>query len=253
MINELLLLSGNDIPIEELNLLFHPPTIKEIAYIGEDRFFSGCEFLRFSKNKLSSEDRSHLENITNFEIIMSIMREKNPSVEINKINLQMVLSLLFPTYEIQIDFKNVRIVFKQNDLEFYLNKDNYNIFIDILNEVLCLGGSDDHDYNPSGDLARQIADKLNDRQAKLAALKKDNQKIAILSRYVSILAVGENKDMNSLFNYSIFQLFDEFKRFQMKIEWDVHLQAQLAGAKDLQQVKDWMEDIHSEVDESQNS
>jgi len=253
MINELSLLSGNDIPIEELNLLFHPPTIKEIAYIGEERFFSGCEFLRFSKNKLSSEDRSHLENITNFEIIMSIMREKNPSVEINKINLQMVLSLLFPTYEIQIDFENIRIVFKQNDLEFYLNKDNYDIFINVLNEVLCLGGSDDHDYNPSGDLARQIADKLNDRQAKLAALKKNNQKIAILSRYVSILAVGENKDMNSLFNYSIFQLFDEFKRFQMKMEWDIHLQGQLAGAKDLQQVKDWMEDIHSEVDESQNS
>lgn len=253
MINELSLLSGNDIPIEELNLLFHPPTIKEIAYIGEDRFFSGCEFLRFSKNKLSSEDRSHLENITNFEIIMSIMREKNPSVEINKINLQMVLSLLFPTYEIQIDFDNVRIVFKQNDLEFYLNKDNYDIFIKVLDEVLCLGGGEDHDYNPSGDLARQIADKLNDRQAKLAALKKDNQKIAILSRYVSILAVGENKDINSLLNYSIFQLFDEFKRFQLKIEWDVHLQAQLAGAKDLQQVKDWMEDIHSEIDESQNS
>ena len=218
MINELSLLSGNDIPIEELNLLFHPPTIKEIAYIGEERFFSGCEFLRFSKNKLSSEDRSHLENITNFEIIMSIMREKNPSVEINKINLQMVLSLLFPTYEIQIDFENVRIVFKQDNLEFYLDKSNYDIFINVLNEVLCLGGGDDHDYNPSGDLARQIADKLNDRQAKLATLKKDNQKIAILSRYVSILAVGENKDMNSLFNYSIFQLFDEFKRFQMKIE-----------------------------------
>ena len=71
MLNELLLLSGNDIPIEEIHLLLHQPTIKEIALIGEDKFFSGCEFLRFTKEKLSSEDRNRLENISNFEIIMS--------------------------------------------------------------------------------------------------------------------------------------------------------------------------------------
>ena len=218
MINELLLLSGNEIPIEELNLLLHPPTIKEIACIGEEKFFSGCEFLRFSKNKLSSEDRNRLENISNFEIIMSIMREKNPSVQINKTCALMVLSLLFPTYQIRIDEKNMCIIFKQNELELFLDKNNYDIFVKILNEILCLGGSESTDYNPSGTLARQIADKLRDRQAKLAKAKKnDNQKIAILSRYVSILAVGENKDMNALLNYTIYQLFDEFKRYQMKI------------------------------------
>ena len=218
MINELLLLSGNEIPIEELNLLLHPPTIKEIACIGEEKFFSGCEFLRFSKNKLSSEDRNRLENISNFEIIMSIMREKNPSVQINKTCALMVLSLLFPTYQIRIDEKNMRIIFKQNELELFLDKNNYDIFVKILNEILCLGGSESTDYNPSGTLARQIADKLRDRQAKLANAKKnDNQKIAILSRYVSILAVGENKDMNALLNYTIYQLFDEFQRYQMKI------------------------------------
>lgn len=218
MINELLLLSGNDIPIEEVNLLLHPPTIKEIAFIGEEQFFSGCEFLRFSKNNLSSEDRNRLENISNFEIIMSIMREKNPSVQKSKTCALMVLSLLFPTYQIQIDENNMKINFKQDDLEFNLNKDNYDSFIKILNEILCLGGSEtSSDYNPSGNLARQIADKLRDRHAKLAAQGKENQKIAILSRYVSILAVGENKDMNALLNYTIYQLFDEYKRYQLKI------------------------------------
>lgn len=250
MINELLLLSGNDIPIDEINLLLHPPTIKEIAYIGEDKFFSGCEFLRFTKDKLNSEDRNRLENISNFEIIMSIMREKDPSVQKNKTCAQMVLSLLFPTYQIQIDIENLKIVFTRDELTFELNKNNYDKFIEALNEILCLDGGSS-DYKPSGSLARQIADKLRDRQAKLAAAKgMDNQKIAILSRYVSILAVGENKDMNSLLNYTTYQLFDEFKRYQLKISWDIHLKAQLAGAKDLQEVDDWMEDIHSNVDEN---
>ena len=217
--NELLLLSGNDIPIEELNILLHPPKIKEIALIGEDKFFMGCDFLRFTKNKLPSQDRIHLENISNFEIIMSIMREKNPNIQSSITCAIMVLSLLFPTYQIQIDTENMKIILKQNNLEFTLDKNNYDIFIKVLNQILCLDGSDNGDYNPSGDLARQIADKLKDRQAKLAAVKENNnQKIAILSRYVSTLAVGEHKDMNTLFNYTIFQLFDEFERFGMKNE-----------------------------------
>lgn len=252
MLNELLLLSGNDIPIEEIHLLLHQPTIKEIALIGEDKFFSGCEFWKFTKEKLSSEDRSHLENISNFNIIMSIMREKNPSVQQQVVCAMMVLSLLFPTYSIQVNYENKCIDFKQDELNFSLNENNYNAFVKVLNEILSLGGGDT-DYNPSGDLARQIADKLRDRQAKLAAAKEgNNQKIAILSRYVSILAVGENKDMNSLLNYTVYQLFDEFKRYQLKLNWDIHLKAQMAGAKDLKEVDDWMEDIHSNVDNSQS-
>ena len=74
MFNELLLLSGNDIPVQNINLILHPPKIKEIALIGEENFFIGCEFLKFNKNKLSTEDKNRLENISNFEILMSIMR-----------------------------------------------------------------------------------------------------------------------------------------------------------------------------------
>lgn len=220
MLNDLTLLSGNDIPIDEIHLLLHQPTIKEIALIGEEAFFSGCELLRFNKENLNSEDRSRLEGIANFDIIMSIMREKNPSAQKQTVGAQMVLSLLFPTYLIHLNFENMSIDFKQENEEmtFHLNRENYDIFVKVLNEILSLDGGEGTDYNPSGDMARQIADKLRDRQAKLAAAKgNNNQKVAILSRYVSILAVGENKDMNSLLNYTVYQLFDEFKRYQLKL------------------------------------
>jgi hypothetical protein len=42
MENELLYLSGNDIPFEKARLIIHQPTVKEIAYIGEKNFFTGC-------------------------------------------------------------------------------------------------------------------------------------------------------------------------------------------------------------------
>ena len=254
MLNDLLLLSGNDIPLEEIHLILHQPTIKEIAYIGEEAFFSGCEFLRFSKERLTSQDRNHLENISNFEIIMSIMREKNPSVQKQKTSAMMVLSLLFPTYSIHLNFEKMSIDLKQDELEFQLDKTNFDIFIQALNEILCLGGGES-DYNPSGDLARQIADKFKEAQAKRAALVKGSQKIAILSRYISILAVGENKDMNSLLQYTIYQLFDEFQRYQLKCNWDMYVKSLLAGAKkeELEKVDDWMKDMHSNVDEKSQS
>lgn len=240
MINELLLLSGNDIPLVELNILFHPPTIKEIAFIGEDTFFTGCEILRFSKENLEEEDKNRLENISNFNIIMSIIREKNNKMQYNKQCVLQVLSLLFPAYEISLDFDKSEIVLKQDDIMLSLNEKNYNIFLEALNEILVLGGGE-KEYNPAGGLASKIAEKLKKSRNKIMAKEsKNDQKVAILSRYISILAVGENKDMNALLNYSLYQLFDEFQRFQLKLAFDAHQSALLAGAKseDLGPVKD---------------
>jgi hypothetical protein len=45
-------MSKNDIPFEEARLIIHNPTLKEIAIIGEDVFFMGCEYLNFSKQFL---------------------------------------------------------------------------------------------------------------------------------------------------------------------------------------------------------
>ena len=42
MLNKLLLLSKSDIPFEQARLIIHQPTLKEISYIGESSFFSGC-------------------------------------------------------------------------------------------------------------------------------------------------------------------------------------------------------------------
>ena len=68
--------------------------------------------------------------------------------------------------------------------------------------------------------------------------------MAILSRYVSILAVGEQKNINDLMNYTVYQLFDEFDRFELKEQFDLYIRAQLAGARDLKEVDNWKKDIH---------
>ena len=46
--------------------------------------------------------------------------------------------------------------------------------------------------------------------------------------------------MNELMNYTIYQIKDEFKRFQLKQGYDIYLKAKLAGAQDLEEVENWM-------------
>ena len=111
--------------------------------------------------------------------------------------------------------------------------------------MFCLNKGETSELNPKGDLAKKIAAKLQERQRKLIKNSKSKEKISILGRYVSILAVGEQKDMNSLLNYTVYQLFDEYERYELKVQSDAHMSALLAGAKDLKEVENWTKDIHS--------
>lgn len=246
MLNDLLLLSGNDIPFVAAQVNIHQPTIKEIAYIGEEAFFTGCQLLNFSKDILNEEDKSNLEQLSNFEVLMSIINDKNAAIKKQKVCLVMVLTLIFPTYQIKLS-QNEILFLQDNQVVGKLTKDNFEEFKEIISTMFCLkscGGEDD--YNPSGEFAKKIAEKLKERQRRLAEQKGSSAgKIAIFSRYISILSVGEQKDMNSLLQYTVYQLFDEFQRYEMKVGFDYYIQAKMAGAKDLKEVDDWMKDIHS--------
>lgn len=243
MDNELLLLSGNDIPFIEAQVTIHQPTIKEIAYIGEEAFFTGCELINFSKNILPEQDKVNLEDKTNFDILIAILRERNAVMQRNRNCVEMVLALIFPWYTINIT--SDAIVLEKEEERHLINNDNFETFKTIFNMMFSFSKDESRDYNPSGEVAKRIAEKLKQRHQKLAELKEGKKKIDILSRYVSILAVGEHKDMNSLLNLSVYQLFDEFERFKLKMSYDICFQAKMAGAKDLKEVEDWMKDIHS--------
>lgn len=243
MVNDLLLLSGNDIPFTSAQMTIHQPTIKEIAYIGEECFFAGCELLNFSKNILSEEDKIHLEDKTNFDILIAILKEQNAVMQRNKNCVHMVLALIFPLYSIRF-LKDCIEFSKEDEEKHYINNKNFEEFKTILNDMFSFKKDETLEFNPSGDMAKRIADKLKKRHQKLAD-KESNKKIDIISRYVSILAVGQKKDMNTFFNYTVYQLFDEFKRYQLKEGYDIYIQAKMAGAKDLKEVDDWMADIHS--------
>jgi len=244
MDNELLLQSNNDIPFVEAQVTIHQPSLNEISLIGEENFFAGCHLLNFSKDLINSEDKSDLSDKDDFDILMSMINGR----EINKYknSALMVLTLLFPEYMIKITDNAILLCNKTNSAR--ITKENFNAFKDILDSMFCLKDEDmgSSKYNPADRRAEKIVEKLKKSKEKIAHSKGQDgpQKVAVFSRYVSILSVGLQKSKEDLMKYTVFQIKDEFQRFQMKQSWDAYISARLAGAENLDEVDNWMEDIH---------
>lgn len=245
MNNELLLINGSDIPFVEAQLTIHTPTLKEIGLIGEENFFAGCQFLNFSKDKLSEQDKVGLENKSDFEIFMSIMCSKEKMQY--KESVRLLFSLLFPNYQIKFTPEVILLASKDNSAR--IDSQNFDVFKDILNSMFCLNESEsvEHDYDPIDDRAAKIVNKLKKRhQEKIAQSQGTLKKVAIFSRYISILGVGLHMDINTLNNYTVFQIKDQMKRFQKNIKYNNYVDSILAGADPdkMEEIDNWMEDIH---------
>ena len=243
MINDLTLLSGADIPFFAAQVAIHQPTLKEIGMIGEDVFYAGCGVLSFSKDNLSPEDRINLEQISDFEILMSMLAGRDIATMQNRIHATMVLSLMFPDYEISLSLEEITL--KKEDEIRSINSTNFEKFKEILSAMFCLGEkSNESNYNPGGKKAQEIAEKLKKRKQILAEQKGESEKVSILSRFASILAVGQKQNLYDVLGYTVYQIFDQYDRFELKEMNDIHLKAQLAGARDLQEVDNWRKDLH---------
>ena len=241
MLNEILLLSKNDIPFIEAQIIIHQPILKEIAYIGEENFYLGCELLTFSKDSLKEQDKIGLENRSDFDILMSVVEQN----QISKTCLLSILTLIFPTYKIDMG-GGVIVLMDENGVQ-YIRAEHFDALKQIITEMFCLNrkNADGDDYNPGNEAARKMAERFRKARQKKAEMRgEDTSKINILSRYISILSVGLGIDINELMNYTVYQLFDVFERFELKMSFDYYVQAKMAGAKDLEEVDNWMKDIH---------
>ena len=241
MIDELLLITGNDILFSQANIVIHQPHLKEIGMLGELNFLTGVQFLLFDKNKLLAKDKNGLEAQSNFDIFMSVMNSRDKAK--HKTDALMVLALLFPEAKIKIE--KDKILLQLENFNASINKENFSDFQKIIAQMFCLEENDEDSFNPDDALAQRIAEKIREGQKKRAESKgKDTEKVTIYSKYISILSVGLHKSMIDLSNYTVYQIRDELKRFQLKQDFDMYIQAKLAGAQDLEEVENWMEEIH---------
>lgn len=242
MENHLALMTGIDIPIPELQIVIHQPSIKEISFIGEQMFFVGLQTLMLNKNMLNVQGNSLLESTTNFQIFMTIMNEQETRDK--KEAVLSLLQIIFPSYQTIMTPR--AILLKGNETQSLIDDNNFEVLQDYLKEVFCVnsGPMDQTNFNPADEKAREIAEKLM-RGRQRVAEQKGETKSSAFGRYLSILTIGLNAmSLSEAINLTVYQVYDLIERYSLYLNWDLDIRSRLAGGKPDSKPDDWMKNIH---------
>lgn len=237
---ELSLMTGVDIPIPECQLILHQPTIKEISFIQEEKFFTGIQTLTVSKNMLMVEDKSVLDRINNFQIFMMIMgseesKDKRKAVD----SVCQILRLG------KVSITPQSLILINGDQTHLIDENNFEFLQEVIKEVTCAnsGHMDQQAFNPANDKAREIANKLMRGRQRVAA-QNEATISSVFSRYLSVLSVGLRIPIQILADCTMYQLYDLLERYMLNINWNLDIRARLAGASPDSKPDDWMKSIH---------
>ena len=163
-----------------------------------------------------------------------------------RINMLKILAIIFPSYSIQLQGITIKLINPQTEEEFQINEQNFSQFQSIIKQMFCLTGLANEQYDPSGDLAKKIADQIKRGQQKRTQLGSSQDKdISLFNRYISILATGKSKSIKEVMNYTVYQLLDEYNRFMLWYSSDQWFKLKIAGATGMDEQPDWFKDIHS--------
>lgn len=240
-------MAGIDIPVEELALIIHPPTLRDIAYMGEEKFFSAMQYLCLNKEAFI-QDETISSNLNNFQVLMKVL-ELSQGKE-KKRDVIMLLKLLFPDYTTAITPRSISLMSDGRE-PIMIDENNFDVLQEAIKQVLCVNSifqGNNVVYKPANSKAKEIADKLMRGRRKVAELKHGNKSESILTRYISILTVGLHcLTIDDCLNLNLFQLFDLIGRYNAFVEWDVDLRARLTGGKPNEQIESWMRDMHPQT------
>ena len=249
-IDSLTLISGIDVPIPEIGVNIHQPTIREIAYIGEKSFYEAAQTIIIQKKdfingleNITQEDKIALSQMSNFEIFLKLV-EANP---LSSTKVQMLLSLLFPDFNSSIEERFIFLVNPKEQKNILINDSNFEILQEIITTILCLqSGNTKEEFNPQGDRAREIAEKIKRGRERAARLKGEKrQQSSFLSKYISGLGIGTNTlNIHNVLDLTLYQLLNQLERYGLYTQYNISIQAKMAGAKDVEDV-DWLKDIEN--------
>ena len=237
----LALMAGIDIPIPECQLILHQPTIKEIAYLGEEDFFTGIQYICIQKNMVI-QDESLLSTTSNFQIFMMVMQEA--ALKEKKSCVIAVLSILFPEY--QVVFTPRSLILSKEGENLMIDETNFESLQQVISKIFCLQNSDKSSFNPGSAKAKEIANKLMKARQRVAQQKAaEGGEGSALSQYISTITVGiGSMSLADCLNLTMYQLYDLMERYSLFINWDIDLKSRLAGAKPEKPVDNWMKQIH---------
>lgn len=241
-IDQMTLESGTDILIKELNLILNQPYLIDIAKMGQDRYLDALATINFDREQLIGDlTQEEVEKISNFLWIMLLLKTKKEK----QYNLVLFLQIIFKEYDVEIDLENFWIILKNRNNEkntVKITDLNFNILKSYINYVCYSNKKNKSSYNTQSKVAERIAKKLEEGRNKINSMKNKDQK-SVFCNAISSLADGLKLPLKNVYNeFTVYQFYNQLKRYQKHEEYEQLMKALLAGAKDIK-LESWYEDL----------
>lgn len=260
-IDKLTLLGGKKIPCPLFRTSINQPKLDEIAILGERAFYEYLSIFKITKEGVlenvdtvfASKERAEavktqLSFYTDFQIVLEMQREDQKL----EIGLTTLLMMLFPQYN-NIKCEDRFILMSTSKLNskglpicqpLLLDDNKWSTLCNIASIIFCLDekANDEDDFNPASEQARKIAEKLKKRHALLNQQNQQSEASAdVVSNLISSLAIGADLSLNEVFDYTLYQFFNQLKRYNLHQEYLNGVSSILAGAKKEEvELVDWM-------------
>lgn len=247
-----LYLSGGQVAIPECGIYVTPPTVRQICQFGEDKFFQALGLV-VKLNDVADEIKQgnfELSEYDNFQILIAMLQQQE---DLNDLIISF-FGLVCPDFEVSfsektIDFKLPDSVYVNGRVHTY----NFPALQEVISEMFLPQDVQEQDYNPANEAAAKIAEKLRKAKEKIKGNRSpSDDKVSIISLYVSSLSVGMCIDMNTLFNYTLFQIYDTYNRYWLKVKYDMYQKIATTPMMDvskMEEPREWAQNLYGTVSE----
>lgn len=249
------MLSGLPVKVAGANIAVSQPKVVDICAVGEVNFFEGVSIFTSIETLIEEikSGKTLLSNMPDFQILMALAEDYSDI----KVRISALFDMIFPQYSYQFDAGCVQFrVDEHGPIVGQLNPMNFDNFKEILSELFLpsAGKGEERKLKPANDKAAEIARKLEEGRKKRSEIKKRDGKEgsesrSVFGQYISALSVGSAIDVNVLFNYTPFQLYDSYRRYTAKQAYDFYQKVASTPMMDVSKMKEpkhWMESVYSD-------
>lgn len=236
---ELKLLAGEPIHVDESIGFLKPLTVREIVKEGYTKYLKYLNILTLKKEDLIGEEGKDID-LSLFGIILAIEEEEIIQEMKNAV---------------EFFFKEESVVLKDDGILLINEGENQKIIydgnFDKFSEVIKFQNSLKKVNGESVEVeatekAKEIKEKLSKSREQIAMIKQsendENNELDFTDILSSVSSMSNSINKLNVFDLTVYQLYDEFKRLDLIEQYDISIKSMLAGAKDVK-LKHWSSKI----------
>lgn len=253
---QLLLMTGNEIPLLYIQETLHQPTIEELALLGEENFYLALGLFKMANKEEYERQLLRLNIVNDNPFIQELdifLQAISTKIETYTNILDSFFQLLFPSLQGINWNQGEMVVFRFHEKNIILSNE---IFLDLQENIDLIfntsskdGGSDKFNVNENDSKAMQIKKDLERARERVARqnenLKNRGEKSSssTLSNMLSTVSTRDGIDINTLKKYTFYQLSIQYNRTMLYSQYRSQMTMSAFGGIKGEDIIKWYENI----------